>query len=237
MSGAGGDRQRAYNSNVDSRVSLLSFQSVSLVIFRAYKVMCVLNGASSDDKIGSCFSKKIKVMRALHGRIESKRRQSSLRGKGEEFLESTEGLISNYGLWSSVSDRSTFFISDNCGPYRHSEKEVLLGAARCLPFFLAELELSKFPLLALLQSTPAAPEHSSSSKSRMGAQGGCENKNKGIFLREVKRNPTTCIYFGKKSKKLKITGCKNSRISLASNKNRQKQGKFFLREVIGTRNH
>ena len=90
MSGAGGDRQRAYNSNVDSRVSLLSFQSVSLVIFRAYKVMCVLNGASSDDKIGSCFSKKIKVMRALHGRIESKRRQSSLRGKGEEFLESTE---------------------------------------------------------------------------------------------------------------------------------------------------
>ena len=171
MSGAGGDRQRAYNSNVDSRVSLLSFQSVSLVIFRAYKVMCVLNGASSDDKIGSCFSKKIKVMRALHGRIESKRRQSSLRGKGEEFLESTEGLISNYGLWSSVSDRSTFFISDNCGPYRHSEKEVLLGAARCLPFFLAELELSKFPLF-LLCSRRALQQQL---QSRVG-QGGVRTK-------------------------------------------------------------
>ena len=174
MSGAGGDRQRAYNSNVDSRVSLLSFQSVSLVIFRAYKVMCVLNGASSDDKIGSCFSKKIKVMRALHGRIESKRRQSSLRGKGEEFLESTEGLISNYGLWSSVSDRSTFFISDNCGPYRHSEKEVLLGAARCLPFFLAEL--SKFPLFLLCSRALQQLQEPNGCTRR------CENKNKGIFL-------------------------------------------------------
>ena len=196
MSGAGGDRQRAYNSNVDSRVSLLSFQSVSLVIFRAYKVMCVLNGASSDDKIGSCFSKKIKVMRALHGRIESKRRQSSLRGKGEEFLESTEGLISNYGLWSSVSDRSTFFISDNCGPYRHSEKEVLLGAARCLSLLPCLLELSKFPLFLLCSRALQQLQEPNGCTRRMWEQ------KQGNFPKRGKEEPNDLYLFWEKVKKI-----------------------------------